>query len=220
MLDDCVRDSVFRAGNNERGRCTENKKIRKIKHADKNKDGRISAKEYHKEKKFEKRVKSKVNKPWEAKADKNKDGYVGPKEAHVAKTKKYLKTKSAVDTKWEKKADSDGDGRVSAKELRSHHLTVMDKDGNGKIDAKERRVFWLKKKSKVNTVYEKKYDADGNGYITGDEAKELLRDRLRIINTHGRAIVNTDLEREYDANGDGVIDKEEAKAIRDAVGEN
>jgi len=165
------------------------------------------------------RVKSKVNKPWEAKADKNKDGYVGPKEAHVAKTKKHLKTKSAVDTKWEKKADTDGDGRVSVKELRTHRHTVMDKDGNGKINAKERRMFWLKKKSKVNTAYEKKYDADGNGYITGDEAKELLRDRLRIINTHGRAIVNTDLEREYDANGDGVIDVEEAKAIKDAVGD-
>ena len=122
-------------------------------------------------------------------------------------------------TKWEKKADVDGDGKVSAKELRTHHRTVMDKDGNGKIDAKERRMFWLKKKSKVNTAYEKKYDADGDGYISGDEAKELLRDRLRVINTHGRAIVNTDLEREYDANGDGIIDKEEAKAIKDAIGD-
>ena len=122
-------------------------------------------------------------------------------------------------SKWEKKADTDGDGRVSAKELRTHHRTVMDKDGNGKIDVKERRMFWLKKKSKVNTAFEKKYDADSNGYISGNEAKEMLRDRLRVINTRGRAIVNSSLEREYDANGDGIIDKEEAKAIKDAVGE-
>ena len=195
------------------------KRTKKFKHADKNKDGRIDAKEYHKEKKFEKRVKSKVDKPWEAKADKNEDGYVSPKEAHISHTKKYLETKSAVDTKWEKKADTDGDGKVSAKELRTHHLTVLDKNGNGKIDAKERHMFWLKKKSKVNTAYEKKYDADGNGYNGGDEAKEMLRDRLRVINTHGKAIVNSSLECEYDANHDSIIDREEAKAMMDAIGD-
>ena len=47
----------------------------------------------------------------------------------------------------------------------------------------------------------------------------MLRDRLRVINTHGRARVNTALESSYDADGDGIIDRDEARAIRDALAE-
>jgi len=162
--------------------------------------------------------KAAVNTQWEAKADKNKDGYVGPKEARAARGRTYLKHKSDVNTKWETKADTNNDGKVDAAELRNHRFCVMDKNGDGKVDAKERGTFWAGKKAVVDTAYEEKYDADGNGLVSGDEAKEMLRDRLRVVNTHGKARVDTALEREYDANGDGVIDVEEAKAIRDALG--
>jgi hypothetical protein len=64
---------------------------------------------------------------------------------------------------------------------------------------------------------EKKYDADGDGWLTGDEAKEYMKDRLRLIHTNGRAKVDTDIEKEFDANGDGIIDRSEAQAIRDAL---
>jgi len=162
--------------------------------------------------------KAKVNTRWEAKADRNKDGVVQPVEARKAKTGTYLKKRSTVNRPWEAKADTNNDGKVSASELRTYHTTVIDKNGDGKIDAKERKGFWVHRKSKVNTAVEKKYDADGNGWISGDEAQELLRDRLRVINTNGRAKVDSAIEAEYDADGDGVIDKKEAEAIKDALG--
>jgi Ca2+-binding EF-hand superfamily protein len=190
----------------------------KFKHADRNKDGKISRKEWKAEKKWENRQKSKVDTAWEAKADKNDDGVVQPAEAHKAKAQGYLNTRSAVNRPWEAKADTDNDGKVSAAELRAHHLSVLDSDGDGKIDAAERKAYWVNRKSKVNTAVEAKYDADGNGWISGDEAGEMLRDRLRIINTHGRAKVDSALEAEYDADGDGIVDREEAEAIRDALG--
>ncbi len=97
-----------------------------------------------------------------------------------------------------------------------------DRNKDGRIGPREavaEKRFERKVKSKVNTPAEKAHDTDGDGWINGEEAKEMLRDRLRIINTHGRARVNTPLEAEFDADGDGVIDREEAQAIRDAVGE-
>ena len=70
------------------------------------------------------------------------------------------------------------------------------------------------------TSVEKKYDANGNGYLSPVEAKELLKDRLRLVRTHGRAKVNTPLEREFDANNDGIIDRKEAEAIKEAIKDN
>ena len=92
----------------------------------------------------------------------------------------------------------------------------MDHNGDGKVDKKERKRYWAKHKAKVNTDLEEKYDADGDGYLSKSEAKEMLKDRLRVINTHGRAKVNTELEAEFDADGDGIISRHEAKAMRDA----
>jgi hypothetical protein len=190
---------------------------RRFQHADRNKDGRLGPRERRAERRFEKRLKSKVDTPREAKADKNKDGVVGPGEAAAARRKAYLVHQSVVDRPWEAKADRDGDGKVDAAELRGYHLGVLDKNGDGKIGPAERRAFWLAHKAKVNTPYERKYDANKDGFIDGVEAKAMLRDRLRIIHTHGKARVDTALEAQYDANGDGVIDVEEAKAIRDAI---
>ena len=69
----------------------------------------------------------------------------------------------------------------------------------------------------MNTDLERKYDADGDGYLEWAEGRELLRDRLRVVETDGRAVVNTDTEREFDADGDGVIDRDEAAAIREVL---
>ena len=160
--------------------------------------------------------KAKVNKPWEAKADKNKDGVVQPKEAQKAKIQ--VKKKSVVNRPWEAKADTNGDGKVSAAEMRKHHFGVMDANGDGKIAQMERKLFWVHRRAKVDTALEKKYDINSNGLLEGDEAQELLKDRLRIISTEGRAKVDSVIEREYDANNDGVIDKEEAETIKDALG--
>ena len=190
---------------------------KRFRHADRNKDGHISGRELRKEKRFEKVNRAKVDTPKEAKADRNKDGIVGPKEARRSAARDYLKDRSEVDKKWEAKADRDDDGVVDGKELRTFRKHRLDKNSDGKVDATERRAFWQNRKTKVNTPIEKRYDEDGNGYLSRKEAGELLRDRLRVINTHGKAKVNTDLEREFDADGDGIINKDEAQAIRDAI---
>jgi Ca2+-binding EF-hand superfamily protein len=193
-------------------------RVVRLKHADRNKDGQVTAREWKKAKQRVQKTKAEVDTKWEARADKNDDGVVQPAEARKAKTTAYIKHKSDVNRKWEARADTDKNGKVSAKELRAYHRSVMDKNGDGKVDKKERTAYWTRRKAKVNTRFEKLHDTDGDGWINGSEAQELLRDRLLIIKTHGRAKVNTDLEREYDANNDGVIDREEAAAIKDALG--
>ena len=189
----------------------------RFKHADKNQDGKISAREYIKEKQYTKQKRAEVNTAREEKMDTDGDGTVSRKESVAAHTKAYLKNRSEVSRAWEAKADTDGDGKVSAGELRVYHKSALDTDGDGSISSTERKSYWIKRKSRVNTAYEKKYDADEDGFISGDEAKEMLRDRLRIINTHGRAKVTTELEKEYDANEDGVIDREEAQAMLNEI---
>lgn len=160
---------------------------------------------------------ARVDTPAEARMDKDKDGKVEPKEAHAAKVE-YLKNRAEVDTGWEKKADANADGKVGPAELRAWRLKHMDKDGDGVIDAKERNLWWLHRRWKVDTELEKKYDKDGDGWLNGEEARELLKDRWTLIATDGKAKVDSAIEKEYDANGDGVIDKEEADALKDALG--
>jgi len=164
------------------------------------------------------RKRARVNTRREAKADRNRDGVVQPKEAHRARTKNYLENRSEVDHKWEARADRDGNGVVSGAELHKHELYVMDKDRDGKITNVERKNFWIKKKSKVNTEVEKRYDVNHDGWVDGDEAQKLLRDRMILVNTHGRAKVNSAVEAEYDINKDGIIDRNEAVAIKAVLG--
>jgi len=180
-------------------------------HADRNKDGQVDKKEQ----KLEQRQKAKVDTRWEKKADVDKDGIVEPKEAAAAK--KYLREKSVVDRPWEEAADANKDGKVDWQEIRVYHKTQMDSDHNGIVSVEERRAYWVKTKSVVNTEYEKKYDTDGDGYLSWTEGKEMLKDKYEIIQTKGKAIVNTDLETEFDTNNDGVIDRSEAPAVREAI---
>ena len=51
-----------------------------LKHVDRNHDGVVTAKELKIDRKFKHKVKSKVNRPWEAKADTNNDGQVSVEE--------------------------------------------------------------------------------------------------------------------------------------------
>jgi Ca2+-binding EF-hand superfamily protein len=161
---------------------------------------------------------ARVDTPAEARIDKDKDGKVEPAEVRAAKTEAYLKNRAEVDTGWEKKADSNGDGKVGPAELRAWRLKHLDKNGDGIIDAKERLLWWQVRRWKVDTELEKKYDKDGDGWLSGEEARDLLRDRWALINTNGKAKVDSAIEKEYDADGDGVIDKEEAGALKDALG--
>ena len=159
-------------------------------------------------------AKARVNTPWEARADKDKDGVVEAREAKKA----AVIAKAKVNRPWEAKADANNDGRVSSAELKTYRFGLLDANHDGNINPAERKNFWVSKKYAVNTPIEKKYDANGDGFITGDEAVEYLKDRHRVIATDGRAIVNNPLEQEFDANNDGVIDVSEAQAIKDAVG--
>ncbi len=188
-------------------------------HADKNKDGVVTPREVKQERRWETKQKSVVNTPWEAKADVNQDGHVGPKEAATARRSLYIRELSVADRPWEKKADANADGRVDLKELRIYHVSQLDANQDGRITVVERRAYWVQKRSVVNTALEKKYDTNGDGYLSWDEGRELLKDRLTVIKTDGQAIVNTDLEMEFDANGDGIIDRKEAPAVQQALEE-
>ena len=149
-------------------------------------------------------------------ADKNKDGVVDKKEMHTEK-KWEQKQHSNVNTWWEKRADTNGDGKVDASEAaawKKLEKERLDLNNDGVIDAKERRLSWRHARSRVNTALEKKYDANGDGWLEPAEVKEMLKDKYTLIKTHGKAKVDTDLEAEYDTNGDGVIDANEAEVMK------
>ncbi|MFH0954354.1 MAG: hypothetical protein V1873_08500 [Verrucomicrobiota bacterium] len=151
-----------------------------------------------------------------AHADQNKDGVVTHREAHKERAWEHEKL-SDVNKPWERRADKDGDGHVEPGEYHAYRLQTMDANHNGEISEVERKFYWNRWNTAVNTEIEKKYDDNGDGYLEWPEAKELLRARLAVISTDGRAIVTTSLEREFDTNGDGVIDGAEAEAVRKAL---
>jgi hypothetical protein len=151
-----------------------------------------------------------------AHADHNRDGVVTPREVHHEQQWEHRQV-SKVNTPWEHRADVNGDGRVEPAEYRAHHLKVFDGNHDGVITVVERHTYWTGWKALVTTDLERKYDMNHDGYLEWPEAKLLLQDRLRIINTDGRAIVDTDLERDFDENCDGVIDRTEGAAIREAL---
>jgi hypothetical protein len=194
-------------------------RARKFNHADKNNDGKIGPVEAAKEKKWVQHQKAKVNTPAEAKMDRNHDGVVQPIEKAKAHTALYLRNRNDVDRPWEKYADKNNDGKVDAVELRAFHLVQLDANGDGVIVLAERRLYWAQKRAIVNTDLERKYDTNGDGYLSWDEAREYLRDRLRVIETDGRAIVNNDLETEFDADGDGILSRAEAAKLKAALDE-
>ncbi|MBN2121324.1 MAG: hypothetical protein JW734_09770 [Candidatus Omnitrophica bacterium] len=153
-------------------------------------------------------------------ADKNKDGVVTKSEWQKEKEWEQDK-KSNVNTWWEKKADTDADGKVSSSELSDWKASEKDKadlNDDGVVDSKEKRLSWQRSRSKVNTSEEKKYDQDGDGWLSTDEAKEMLSDRYTLIKTNGKAKVDSDIEAEYDADNDGIIDSDEAGQLKEDLG--
>lgn len=149
-------------------------------------------------------------------ADRNDDGVVTAREMQKEKQFEH-KQRSTVNQPWEERADADGDGKVEPVEARAYRLQIIDLNKDGTITVEERRAFYGSWKRVVNTEAEKKYDANGSGYLEWPEAREFLKDRLTIVNTDGKAIVNTDIEREFDDNGDGVIDAKEAAALKEVL---
>lgn len=156
---------------------------------------------------------SKVNTEKEARMDKNDDGRVGPKEILKAKTTGYLRNNSEVDTKWEKKADTNHDGVVDRSEIKDWY----DRNDDGKITPQEAKAALQRQRAKVSNPFERRYDADGNGWISHQERREMVKAKLRLIDTHGKAKVDTPWERFFDANNDGVITRNEAVRMREAL---
>ncbi len=183
----------------------------KFKHADKNKDGSIDKKEMHMEKDWEHKKKEKAKDIFKE-ADINKDGMVSESEIN-----NWKPTKNA-NSWWKKRADTNNDGVVSEEEVAAWKKLCrekMDLNGDGKIDPKERRKCWRHAKSKANTVIEKKYDSNKDGWLQESEVKEMLKDKRELIKTKGKAKADTEVEKEYDANKDGVIDSNEAESMKE-----
>ncbi len=152
-------------------------------------------------------------------ADRNNDGTVDRTERTMERNWE-LNKRSNVNTKWEEKADTDQDGKVSATEAetwKQEKQAATDLNGDGVIDSNEKLVSFKQARSRVNTAVETKYDADGDGWISCDEAKQLLQDKYTIIKTDGKAKVDTAVEKAYDTNLDGVIDSSEAAQIKEIL---
>ena len=100
----------------------------------------------------------------------------------------------------------------------------MNKDG--KVDAKE---MWMQKAwdyqqgneraCKVNTRLERKYDADGNGWLDNQEARNMLRARYRYMKRRRMTKVDNPFEAKFDINSNGYIDTGELQALKDAIQE-
>ncbi len=101
--------------------------------------------------------------------------------------------------------------------VRARHA---DRNRDGVVTAREIRMdrHWpVNHRIAVTHALWKPFDVNHDGFIERAEYHAYLRDRLRIIDTDGRAIVDTDLERAFDVNRDGVIDRAEADAIREEL---
>ncbi|MEW6170629.1 MAG: hypothetical protein AB1472_03645 [Candidatus Omnitrophota bacterium] len=150
-------------------------------------------------------------------ADKNKDGVITYREIRTEK-RWERRHDIKVNTWWESRADINKNGIIESGELANWKLIEkrhIDLNHNGVIDAKEIRMCWKYAPSRVNTLLEKRYDKNNNGWLEPSEAKELFKDKYEIITTNGKAVVNTEIEYEYDTNGDGIIDIKEAEFIKE-----
>jgi len=158
----------------------------RYKHADKNKDGVVTPKEWHMEKNWEQKQRSKVNTWWEKRADTNNDGKVDSTELSNwknlqreridmnqdgeidAKERRlsWRHAKSKVNTSLEAKYDDNHDGWLEPSEIRdmlNDRYLVIQTNG----------------KAKVDTPLEAEYDANADGIIDIDEA-EILREDLDL----------------------------------------
>ncbi|MDD5654625.1 MAG: hypothetical protein PHR91_03185 [Candidatus Omnitrophica bacterium] len=111
-------------------------------------------------------------------------------------------------------ADKNRDGVVDQKEMNKEkqreRMQKADTNCDGVLSSSEK----VKACSKVNTVAEKKYDANGDGWLDASEGSEYLKDKYTVIKTEGKAKVDSSLEAKYDTNKDGVIDSNEAQALK------
>jgi len=145
-------------------------------------------------------------------ADRNRDNVIDKKESHMAR--EIQKTK--VDTPWEKRADSDKDGVVERGEA-VNAKKLADRNNDGIPDPVQKKNSWLNSRAKVNTPIEAKYDKNGDGWLEGAEAKDMLQDKHALVMTQGKAKVDTDIERSYDTNVDGMLDMDEARKMRQDI---
>ncbi len=156
----------------------------KMKHADRNKDGKVTPRELAKEKQWVQKQKAKVNRPWEAKADTNNDGKVSPaemrkhhfgvmdedKNGKITKIERklfWIHRRAKVDTALEKKYDINSNGLLEgdeAQQLLRDRLRIINTNGRAKVDS----------------VIEREYDANLDGIIDKAEA-ETIKDALGIV---------------------------------------
>ena len=151
--------------------------------------------------------------------DRNKDATVDTQQRRRVKEKLERKEKKAKNW-WRKRADTDNDGKVSEQERAAWKEMTrerIDMNGDGVISPKERRLSWRHARSRVNTKLEKQYDANNDGWLEPEEAKNLLQARGELLKTRGKAKVDSEVESGYDTDDNGIIDAREAAVMREDI---
>ena len=127
----------------------------RIKHADRNKDGRVDRKEWHMEKEWERNWKTLESQ----RLDLNGDGVISPKERRRC----WAHARSRVNTALEAKYDTNNDGWLQPEETKEF---LQDRQALIKTEGK----------AQVDSSIEEEYDTDGDGIIDAQEAEALKED--------------------------------------------
>lgn len=151
--------------------------------------------------------------------DRNHDGRIDATEEEAARNSWYAEHGYAFDHPWEPQADANHDGRLSPEELFAFKRSLLDVNEDGRIAADDYRYFFRRARSQAQTAWERKHDADGDGFLDGHEIANLLRDRLLGLKGAARRPVECKFDRLFDANSDGWLSADEAIPLELAVGE-
>lgn len=82
------------------------------------------------------------------------------------------------------------------------------------VQPSKKKPSWQTGPVKAEGPVETRYDADGDGWLAPQENKELLKDKMKIINARGKTKVETAAEREYDLDHNSYIDETEAEPLK------
>ena len=157
----------------------------RMKHADRNKNGKIDRKEMRMEERWEEKQHSQANTWWEKRADTNNDGMVDSGELSTWKDLEKNKLDSnndgVIDTYERRKCWMHSRSKVTTALERTY-----DANNDGSLDTSEAKEFLRARyaliksggQAKVNSAIEEAYDTNNDGIISSSEAAAMAQDTV------------------------------------------